>query len=145
MPCKYALAMDGNVVIERWTGTITYDELMTHKTQQLGDPSIKANASVLSDCTRAVIEIPLGAIDQLSEIDNHADRSSKISRYAFLLNPDVYDRAQRFADRVSQSGKRVLIFNRLDAACKWLGLDPLKARELIDGMDGQGARHGLES
>ena len=134
MPCKYAIAMDGMVVVELWTGTVTGDELMAHKKQQVCDPSIKADASVLSDCTRAVFKISPEAINELSEMDNDANNKPKIRRYAFLVNNDAYDRARQFSDRVNKVGKSVIIFNSLEVACTWLGIDLLKTRELMDSF-----------
>jgi len=133
MPCKYVIAMDGDVVVERWTGTVTLAELMAHKRQQALDPSIKAGASVLSDCTRATIAMSPEAISELSAMDNDAANKPKIAQYAFLVSSDAYSKAQQFANQVNQYGKSVIIFNSLEVASTWLGMDPLKVRELIEG------------
>ena len=134
MPCKYVIAMDGNVVVELWTGTVTFDELMAHKKQLICDSAINAGASVLSDCTRAVFAISPDAISELSEMENDPHNRPRIRRYAFLVRNDVYDRAQQFAHRVDKYGKSVIIFNSLEVACTWLGIDLLKTRELMDSF-----------
>jgi len=136
MPCKYEIAMDGMLVVERWTGTVTHDELMTHKKNQVRDPSIKAGASVLSDCTRAVFSISLDAVNELADMETDAHNKTKIRRYAFLVNDDVYNRAQQFARRVENYGVIVIPFNSLDIACTWLGIDKLKVRDLMDSDEG---------
>ena len=132
MPCKYVIKMDGKVVVERWEGTVTLDELMAHKQQQVFDPSIKEGASVLSDCTGATFQISPDAIGKLSAIDNDPDARKKIARYAFLVNRDTYDRAQQFSNQVNRDGKSVIIFNSLNVACTWLGIDPLEVREALE-------------
>jgi hypothetical protein len=137
MPCKYAIAAHGLLVVERWTGTVAHEELLAHKAQQFRDPSIKAGASVLSDCTDAVFSISLEAIGKLSEMENNPEFQPKIRRYAFLVNNDVYARAQQFADRVNKYGKSVIIFNSLDVACLWLGIDALKLRDLMASIEGR--------
>jgi hypothetical protein len=136
MPCKYSIAMDGQLVVEQWTGTLTHDELVAHKKRLSREPSIRAGASVLTDCRRCEIQISPQAIDALSEIDNDPDNNTRVGRYAFLVNRDVYERVQRFSNQIARSGKSALIFNRLEAACQWLGIEPTQVREFIDTIQG---------
>lgn len=135
MPCKYVITMDGKIVVERWEGTVTLDELIAHKQQQALNPSIKEGAAVLSDCTRATFQISPDAIGKLSAIDNDPNTKKKITRYAFLVNNDTYDRAQQFSNQVNRDGKSVIIFNSLDVACKWLGIDPMEVHEVIKSAE----------
>jgi hypothetical protein len=136
MPCEYVVAMDGKVVIERWTGTVDRHELMRHKQQQVSDPSIRAGASVLSDCTRAVFTIAPSEIGEISAMDKDPSDTSKVRRYAFLVNNDVYDIARHFSDQVNNYGKSVIIFNSLDVAALWVGLDAPTVRRLMDSIRG---------
>ena len=134
MPCKYLIAMDGIAVVELWTGEVTLDELIAHKQRLSRDPSIKAGASVLSDFTRATIEISPDGVRKLSEMDNDARGNAAISRYAFLVDYDVYDEAQLFADEVNSHGKSVIVFNSLELAATWLGMDFEKVREILQSV-----------
>ena len=136
MPCKYAIAQEGKVVIERWTGTVSRQELMAHKKQQALDPSIKENASVLSDCTSAVFALSPDDIGRISAMDTGPDKDPKITRYAFLVNDDTYESARQFSDQVNKGGKSVIIFTSLEVASLWLGLDASTVRERIAGADG---------
>jgi hypothetical protein len=128
--------MDGQLVVEQWSGTLTYDELVAHKTQLSRDPSMRAGASVLTDCRGCEIQISPETIDKLSQIDNAPESNSRVGRYAFLVNRDVYERVQRFSNQIARSGKSALIFNRLEAACQWLGIEPSHVRELIGRSQG---------
>lgn len=132
VPCKYTVLHEGRIIVEQWVGAIGYEALVEHKTQQRLDPNIKAPASVLSDCRLATVEISPEAIDQLSEQEH--DQGQAVQRYAFLVKPEVYERAQRFGDGVSPIGKSVRIFNHLDSACRWLGLDPAEVKALITSL-----------
>lgn len=136
MPCKYVIAMDGTVVLERWTGTVDRHELMTHKMQQAGDPAIKQGAAVLSDCRSAVFAIAPSDVSELSAMEQDPSNRSKVSRYAFLVNNDIYPTASRFSDQVNSQGKCVIIFNSLDVAAVWLGLDSVTVRKLMDATAG---------
>ena len=136
MPCKYAVLQEGRMIVEQWVGTLDYETLIEHKTQQRLDPRIKAPASVLSDCRLATVEIAPEAIDRLSVQEND-HQGQAVQRYAFVLKSEVYARAQRFGDGVSAIGKSVRIFNRLESACRWLELDPAEIRALIDNLNAQ--------
>ena len=100
MPCKYVIAQEGKVVVERWTGTVSPQELMAHKKQQALDPSIKENASVLSDCTSAVFALSPDDIGRISAMDTGPDKDSKITRYAFLVNDDTFTTAQKLTNLI---------------------------------------------
>jgi hypothetical protein len=136
MPCKYAILQEGRMIVEQWVGTLGYETLIKHKTQQRLDPKISAPASVLSDCRLATVEIAPEAIDRLSA-QEHDHQGQAVQRYAFLVKPEVYARAQRFGDGISPIGKSVRIFNRLDSACRWLELDPAEIEALIDNLNAQ--------
>jgi hypothetical protein len=126
--------MGGKVVIERWTGTVSSQELMPHKQQQANDPSIYAGAAVLSDCTGAVFAIAPHEIGELAAMDKDSGSASRVRRYAFLVNNDTYRLARQFSDQVNQHGKSVIIFNSMDVAASWLGLDSPQLRGLMDGI-----------
>jgi hypothetical protein len=128
--------MDGKVVVERWTGTVDRHELMRHKAQQASDPSIRAGASVLSDCTRAVFAIAPSEIGEISAMDKDPADNSKVRRYAFLVKDEVYDVARHFSDQVNKFGKSVIIFSSLDVAALWVGLDAPAVLKLMDGIPG---------
>jgi hypothetical protein len=97
---------------------------------------MQAAASVLTDCRGCEIQISPETIDKLSQIDNDPESNSRVGRYAFLVNRDVYERVQRFSNQIARSGKSALIFNRLEAACQWLGIEPTHVRELIGRSQG---------
>lgn len=134
MPCKFVQAMDGDVILELWTGTVTLDEMMTHKQRLLTDSSIKASASVLSDFTRATFAVSPEDVRKLSALDNDPGGKSTIDRYAFLVDYGVYDEAQLFAEQVNRHGKSVIVFNSLELAATWLGMDYVTVRELLESI-----------
>ena len=119
MPCKLVLARDGTVVLEQWTGRVSLEELVGHKTSLANNLSLKAGASLLSDCTRASFELSPDAITKLSEMENDPNSDTRIKRYAFLVSEDDYDKAQQFSNAVKKYGKAVIVFNSLDVASTW--------------------------
>jgi hypothetical protein len=131
LPCKYVICEGGNLVLERWTGAVSYEELLAHKTGQLRDRSINPGASVLSDCRAATFAVSDGQIGEVSAADGQPDRTTTVRRYALVVNSDVYDRAQFFSKRVSEHGVTAIVFSSFDIACTWLGVDPKSTLKLM--------------
>ena len=135
MPCQFVLARDGTVVLEQWAGRVSLEDLVGHKTSLAKNLSLKAGASVLSDCTRASFKFSPDAITKLSEMENDPDSDTRIKRYAFLVSESDYDKAQQFANAVEKYGKVVIVFNSLDVASTWLGMDMSEVVALLQSME----------
>ncbi len=123
MPCNYVIARDGAVVLELWTGTVSLTELTGHKTHLANEVDLRPGASVLSDCRRAEFEFSPEAIGDLANMENDPASDARIARYAFLVPDEVYAMARQFADKVEGFGKTVIVFNSLDVAATWLGME----------------------
>jgi hypothetical protein len=48
-----------------------------------------------------------------------------------------YDKARQFADRVKEYGKTVIVFNTLETALMWLGIDRREGLALMKSLEGQ--------
>jgi hypothetical protein len=131
MPNNYVVRNDGNLVFERWIGVITHEELITHEQRQLQDTSIKPGAAVLADAREATFETEAPDVHELSDLYGRSDNPARMGRCALLVNDETYRRAQLFAKQSQQHAITIIIFNALDTACKWLGLDADQAREEI--------------
>lgn len=125
-------------MLERWTGKVSLADLAGHKRHLAEDPSPKPRASVLSDGTRASIDISPDAICKLAELESDRDGASPVSRYAFLVSDEAYERAQRFAEEAKKYGKTVIVFNSLEVAAAWLGMDLSEVVELQGRFSEQG-------
>ena len=124
MPCKSLVLSGGTVVLEHWTGVVTHEELLAHNRQLLLDPTIARGAAVLADCRSARIEVPQERLHELAELHGDPARPSSISRFAFLVPPHAYSRAESFAREIGRFGITVIVFSSLPVACQWLGIDP---------------------
>ena len=127
MPVKYLILENGYLVLERWTGNVTHQELLTHKMLLAEEPGIEQGASVLSDCSNARFETEAERVQEISAVDSHPNQA-RIGRYAFLVSRDAYDRMQMFSAQMGKQGKTTIVFASLDIACKWLGIDTEEIR-----------------
>ena len=135
MPCSYRVVGNGSLVIERWSGAVTHEELIAHKRQLALEPSIRKGAAVLTDCRAAAFATPVNMLHEVAAVDGDPANHTRIGRYAFLVEEPAYERAQLFASQVSRYGVTVIVFTSLSVACQWLGVDAVDVQALITAMD----------
>ncbi|MCS6283925.1 MAG: hypothetical protein H8K08_00745 [Nitrospira sp.] len=140
MPNTYAVINDGSMVVEFWTGQVTHDELLAHERRHLSDPLIKAGASVLVDAQRARFGTTEEEIADIAVLYSRVVGKLKVTRMALLVNNETYERALVFMKEVEGYGVKVIIFNSLDIACTWLGLDVNVARKQLQALQAESAQ-----
>jgi hypothetical protein len=140
MPNTYAVINDGSMVVEFWTGQVTHDELLAHERRHLSDPSIKAGAAVLVDAQRARFGTTEEEIADIAVLYSRVVGKLKVTRMALLVNNETYERALVFMKEVEGYGVKVIIFNSLDIACTWLGLDVNVARKQLQALQAESAQ-----
>jgi hypothetical protein len=106
-----------------WTGTISHDELLAHERRHLSDSSIARGASVLVDATSASFETTPEAVHEVTDLYRRAGEKLRVGKSAILVNESAYDRARLYERQAADLGVRVILFNSLDVACTWLGID----------------------
>ncbi len=132
MPNSYIVLDSGTLVIERWTGTVTHDELISHERDQIEDRSIKPGAVVLAYAANASFETGPEEVRQLSDLYGRGDIA--MEKCAVVVNDDAYDRAQLFAAQGTGHGVSIVVFNDVEVACAWLGVDPVKVKSTLKGL-----------
>jgi len=140
MPNIYAVLNSGSVVVEFWTGQVTHDELLEHEQRHLSDPSIKAGASILIDAERAHFGTTIDEVKEIADLYGQVIGRLKVGRMALLVNKETYDRALVFMKEVEGYGVKVIVFNSLDIACTWLGIDVNVARKQLQALQAQSAQ-----
>jgi hypothetical protein len=125
MPVKYIAADDGNLVIERWIGTISHAELLEHERQQLHDRSIKQGARVLVDARDASFpETTADILHEVTDLYVKLQNKASTSKCALLVSDKSWQQAKVFETGGEKYGVTIITFNELSSACAWLGIDP---------------------
>jgi hypothetical protein len=115
---------DGKVVLELWTGHVTFEDIAAHNQELLQNPSIAQGAAVLADCRTAHVDLPPERLPEIADIHGNPLGPSKISRFAFLVPAEVYAQTHLFIGEVRKHGITAIVFTSLSVACQWLGVDP---------------------
>ncbi|MBI3808200.1 MAG: hypothetical protein HY281_11930 [Nitrospirae bacterium] len=123
MPVEYVVLNQGALVVELWMGTISHDEVLAHERRHLSDSSIARGASVLVDAAGASFETVPEAVHEVTDLYRRSGEKLRVGKSAVLVNESAYDRARLYERQATDLGVRVILFNSLDVACKWLGID----------------------
>jgi hypothetical protein len=134
MPVEYVVLNQGALVVELWTGTISHDEVLAHERRHLSDSSIARGASVLVDANNASFETTPEAVHEVIDLYRRSGENLRVGKSALLVNRLAYDRAQLYERQASDCGVTVILFNSLDIACTWLGIDVMTVRKELERL-----------
>ena len=143
MPVTYVVLNQGSLVLELWTGRVSHDEALTHVRQHLSDASIAPGASVLVDATGASFETTTEAVHEVTDLYRRSIEKLRVGKAALLVNKSTYDRARVYEKQSIDIGMRVILFNSLDVAAAWLGIDVTRAGEAFEQL--RSCRAGVEA
>jgi hypothetical protein len=62
------------------------------------------------------------------------DVERRVVKCAMLVNSDTYEQAHLFAAQAARLGVSIIVFNLLDTACLWLGIDRDATRAQLDSI-----------
>ena len=134
MPVTYVVLNQGSLVLELWTGRVSHDEVLPHVRQHLSDASIAPGASVLVDDTGASFETTTEAVHEVTDLYRRSIEKLRVGKAALLVNESTYDRARVCEKQSIDIGMRVILFNSLDVASAWLGVDVARAGEAFEQL-----------
>jgi hypothetical protein len=123
MPVEYVVLNQGALVVELWMGTISHEEVLAHERRHLSDSSIAHGASVLVDANNASFETTPEAVHEVIDLYRRSGEKLRVGKSALLVNRQAYDRARLYERQATDLGVRVILFNSLNVACTWLGVD----------------------
>ena len=86
-------------------------------------PSRTRGASVLVDAVNASFETTLEAVHEVTDLYRRFGEELRVKKSALLVNRLTHDRAKLYERQASDCGVTVILFNSLDVACTWLGID----------------------
>ncbi|UCD52621.1 MAG: hypothetical protein JSW27_08280 [Phycisphaerales bacterium] len=136
MSLKYVVINDGKLVIERWAGAVGHAELLAHERRKLQDESIAPGARVLTDAQAATLpETTLDRVHEIAEIYGDSGNRTRISASAAIFGSADFEKGKVWEAEVRKHGVNAIVFNNLEVACIWLGIDLKETQELLDHID----------
>ncbi len=136
MPVSYMVVNDGKLVIERWMGRVTHREFVAHEKEKLQDKSIAPKAKSLIDARAAEFpETTPELAHEVADLYNDSDDRSCIGTYAAVFGGRDFEMAKSWEIRLRRHGVNAIVFNNLEVAFIWLGVDPVETQRLLDSLD----------
>ena len=132
-PVRYVVMEGGKLVLEIWSGDVSREDVESHSRAHLADARIADGAAALVDARSA--NFGVSPHDVQAVVDGlYARRQGrmKIGKCALLVNERTYDAARVYERSAAKYGVNVIIFNALDVACEWLGVDRTAVMQQVD-------------
>jgi hypothetical protein len=113
-----------NLFIVVWHGTVTADEWFQYATRLTSHPAWSMTPRLLADLQFAQDTSTIG----FEEIANavrifSGDRSALVGKQIAVVARDQFGKARRFGDLIAPFGVALVVFNNVDTACLFLGVD----------------------
>ena len=123
------------VVFVVWDGPITWDDWREHVNVLLSDPDWPHTPRFIVD---------LQSVTDTSSIKDHeilevrqvftSDPAILAGKRTAVVASEQFRRASRFAELVERFGASSIVFNNLDTACLFLGIDLDEARQTLERL-----------
>lgn len=129
---EYKIMKAERIVFEIFVGQITKDELLEHDGDLFRDPDLPSAPSVLVDISGASFDpaIGEGGFGELLQLyAEHRDKThgAKVA----VVAPKNFQKAKLYERRTASLSMNVIVFNQIDHACIWLGVETRKVQEWI--------------
>ena len=132
----YVETDDLHVIV--WDGTVSGAEWKQNIGEQtVGDPAWPRGRRRLIDLT-TLDPSSLSSNDIDTVIAYGRERIQQVAgRRQAIVALTAWDLAQEFAQRSRELGATTIVFDRLDAACRWLSVDTAAARSVVASLRGE--------
>ncbi len=125
MPVEYVICADVGVVVSRCLGTVNTEDLVQHQEDLRADASFQPDYNQLLDFEQAQrLQLDTNGIKVLASRNPFSSGSKR----AFVVHPDspvAYGFMRMYQILTSDHPDELRVqFNDIEAACKWLGVEP---------------------
>ena len=125
MTINYTIENDGQLVVERFSGTIQIQPLVEHIDRLATHSGIASGAVNVADFRSAEIaDFNADELELLVAARTVSIRRNRISKLALLIN-DVsgFELGNRYETLMRQAGVNVLVSSSMETICRFMALD----------------------
>jgi hypothetical protein len=117
---------------EVWEGVVTGDEWVQHVRRQVADRNWPAGDKSLTDLQLVSENTSIGKaeIKQVSAIYRTKSDKLAVGKSAIVAGKS-FQKTPLYGLFASRHGLKVIIFSDIGTACKWLGIDPKEAEQMV--------------
>jgi len=135
MGIAYRCDKKNGITFEVWDGKITFEEWMENVQKHLDDPDWPAGRVFLSDLRSVKANPSIGEkeIQKIAAVYGAHPRLPKNARLA-IIAAETFEKSQLFGRLLAEYGVTRVVFNSLDTACVWLGIEEKTAEKEIESL-----------
>jgi len=113
-----------NLFIVLWHGVVKADEWFQYAPRLTSHPAWTTTSHILADLRYAEDTSTIGNEEIAQAVGIFSrDRSGLAGKQIAVVARDQFGKAQRFGALIARFGVSLVVFNNLDTACLFLGLD----------------------
>jgi hypothetical protein len=135
MSIKYHMDRHADLLCILWQGRVTGEEWHAHINKMTAEPDWPAVTRVLADLRRVqdVSTIGHAEITQAVALFSIAPGNLGVKKVAVPAS-DAFRKAAAFEQAIARFGPSVIVFNTVETACIYLGVDVEQARRVLAGL-----------
>lgn len=125
MPIEYKIYEDEHYVYAKATGTLTPEEIINYVNKLHREPNLEPGFKELFDVRYvSKSEVTIESFQRIIKKAMLDNKRNQMNRLAIVVSKvDSFDRAKHYEKSVSSDKETVIVFNMLDTAKIWLGVD----------------------
>lgn len=137
MTIAYHTDHDLGVTFSKWEGVITADEFLSHAQQLLSEPGWPPRKGQLTDLRFGRVDGSLdeSAIQKMARMYGNHPRIANLK--LAIVASEEFGKASIFEETLLKYRPSVIVFNSLDTACAWLGIDTWAAEKTFAQLKGE--------
>jgi hypothetical protein len=135
MPAKYVVDVGKRIVFTTFSGTLTFADVAAHAAALRKDPDFDPTFSELLDFTDVVSQELHYA--ELTTVAKHLDPFALRSKRAFVATTSLNIGNSRMYHVLRGDSPNARVFNSVEEARRWLGLDAGGEEEALEGLNVQ--------
>lgn len=119
-----------------WDGVVTKQDRQRHIAELAADPEWGSQLLLLTDLTGISAAHRPSAKEVLESAAEFAEKLAAPVRNAkwAMIASETFVLAQRFGSYLEEEIRRLIVFNDLETACTWLGVDPVAVRATVEEL-----------
>jgi hypothetical protein len=132
MGIAYSCDKPRGISYEVWEGVVTGDEWAQHVRRQVADRDWPAGDKSLTDLQLVSERSSIGkaAVKEVSAVYRTKGNRLAAGKSAIVAGKS-FQKTPLYGLFASRHGLKVIIFNDIGMACKWLGIDPKEAEQMV--------------
>ncbi len=136
MGIRYYIDQEKGITFVLWDGVVTADEFLAHVRHLSSDVNWPPPERLhISDLRRTSLDPSMDEAIITKAAKMYGEQQDKIANMRVaIVAGDAFDKAVVFERVISRYGASVIVFNVLNTACKWLGIDVTEAKPMLQRL-----------